>query len=108
MSLYDELDLLDEAQHEAERAAETMRFDNDVDRRKFVFLSLATAAATTFGFGAKSVAQGRGGDRVAQAECGDTRPRVCSLRRDIDGARCETEGDGGSTNGGGRQWRYGC
>ena len=75
MSLYDELDLLDEAQQEAEREAETIRFDSDLDRRKFVFMSIATAAATTFGFGAKSlVAQGRGagggagGGREAQAE----------------------------------------
>ena len=61
MSLYNELDMLDEAQAEAERVAETMRFDSDVDRRKFVFLSLATAAATTFGFGSKVLSQGAGG-----------------------------------------------
>ena len=32
----------------------------DVDRRKFVFFSLATAAATTFGFGAKALSQTAG------------------------------------------------
>ncbi len=61
MSMHDELDLLDEAQKEAEQQAETMVFDSDLDRRKFVFLSLTTAAATTFGFGAKVLAQGAAG-----------------------------------------------
>ncbi len=62
MHRYDELDLLDEAQKEAEQVADTMHFDSDVDRRKFVFLSLAAAAATTFGAGAKALAQaGAGG-----------------------------------------------
>jgi len=61
MSRFDELDLLDQAQADAEQVAEEMGFTNDVDRRKFVFMSLATAAATTFGFGAKAMAQGGGG-----------------------------------------------
>jgi Asp-tRNA(Asn)/Glu-tRNA(Gln) amidotransferase A subunit family amidase len=58
---YDELDLLDQAQAEAEEIAETMEFASDLDRRKFVFLSLTAAAATTFGFSAKTLAQGTGG-----------------------------------------------
>jgi hypothetical protein len=61
MPMYDELDLLDQAQTEAEQIADEMEFDSDVDRRKFVFLSLAAAAATTFGFGAKALAQGTAG-----------------------------------------------
>ncbi|HEY4303663.1 MAG TPA: amidase [Gemmatimonadaceae bacterium] len=61
MSRFDELDLLEQAQADAEQVADEMGFTNDVDRRKFVFMSLATAAATTFGFGAKAIAQGRGG-----------------------------------------------
>ncbi len=61
MPLYDELDLLDQAQADAEQIADEMAFTSDVDRRRFVFLSLATAAATTFGFGAKALAQGGGG-----------------------------------------------
>jgi hypothetical protein len=61
MPLYDELDLLDQAQAEAEQLAEEMGFASDLDRRKFVFMSLAAAAATTFGFGARALAQGVGG-----------------------------------------------
>src|SRR5688572_5466879 len=58
MTMHDELDLLDQAQDEAERLADQMEFTSDVDRRNFVFISLAAAAATTFGFGAKALAQG--------------------------------------------------
>jgi hypothetical protein len=62
MTIHDELNLLDQAQIEAEQIADEMAFASDVDRRRFVFMSLATAAATTFGFGAKALAQvgGRG------------------------------------------------
>lgn len=59
-SLHNELDLLDIAQQDAEQRAGAMHFANDVDRRQFVFLSLATAAASTFGIGSKVLAQGRG------------------------------------------------
>ena len=61
MHNYDELDLLDQAQAEAESIADQMEFASDLDRRKFVFLSLTAAAATTFGFSAKTLAQGTGG-----------------------------------------------
>ena len=61
MSMHDEFDLLDEAQNEAERTADGMVFDSEIDRRQFVFVSLVTAAATTFGFGARAIAQGAGG-----------------------------------------------
>ena len=38
-----------------------------MDRRKFDFISLTAAAATTFGFGAKALAQGgRGGGGAQQ------------------------------------------
>jgi Asp-tRNA(Asn)/Glu-tRNA(Gln) amidotransferase A subunit family amidase len=66
MSRFDELDLLEQAQADAEQIAGEMNFTNDVDRRKFVFMTLATAAATTFGFGARAVAQGSGGSRAQQ------------------------------------------
>jgi hypothetical protein len=58
---FDELDLLDEAQNEAEQVADEMHFESDVDRRKFIFLSITAAAASTFGFGAKALAQGARG-----------------------------------------------
>src|SRR5688572_23567867 len=58
MTYFNELDLLEQTQHEIESAADAMPFTTDVDRRKFVFASLAAAAATTFGFGAKALAQG--------------------------------------------------
>ena len=66
MSLYDELDLLDQAEADTLLAANEMEFASDVDRRQFVFLSLAAAAATTFGFGAKALAQTDSAARVAQ------------------------------------------
>ena len=61
MFMHDELDLLDHAEIETAHAADAMDFASDLDRRQFVFLSLVTAAATTFGFGAKALAQGGGG-----------------------------------------------
>ncbi|MGV3707796.1 MAG: amidase [Gemmatimonas sp.] len=67
MTRYNELDLLEEAEREAQHVAESMEFESEVDRRKFVFLSLATAAATTFGFGAKSLAQAAAGGPPAGA-----------------------------------------
>ncbi len=60
-AMRDELDLLDQAQADAECTADGMAFASDIDRRQFVFVSLVTAAATTFGFGAKALAQGAGG-----------------------------------------------
>jgi hypothetical protein len=61
MHMDDELDLLQQAEADTERAADAMAFASDLDRRQFVFLSLVTAAATTFGFGARALAQGGGG-----------------------------------------------
>ena len=57
---YDELDLLDTAEAEAWADAERRPFASEVDRRQFVFLSLAAAAASTFGFGATAMAQPAG------------------------------------------------
>src|SRR3954470_18536032 len=56
MTFHDDLDLLDLEQNEAERLADAAGLTG-MDRRRFVFLSLTGAAATTFGFGAKVLAQ---------------------------------------------------
>ena len=56
----DELDLLEQVQIEAEVIAEEAEGFTGIDRREFVFLSLATAAASTFGFGARAMAQTTG------------------------------------------------
>jgi hypothetical protein len=53
--MHDELDLLEQTEADTQRSADEMVFASDVDRRQFVFLSLVTAAATTFGFGAKAL-----------------------------------------------------
>ncbi len=66
MTLHNEYEMLDHAEQEAVRLAGDMEFANDVDRRQFVFLSLAAAAATTFGFGAKALAQPPVGGGAAQ------------------------------------------
>jgi len=52
-----ELDLLDQAETEAELAADQAELSG-LDRREFVFRSLMAAAATTFGFGGRALAQG--------------------------------------------------
>ena len=59
MRNYEELDLLDQVQADAEAAAdELVEMSNGAfDRRQFVFMSLVTAAASTFGFGARALAQ---------------------------------------------------
>jgi Asp-tRNA(Asn)/Glu-tRNA(Gln) amidotransferase A subunit family amidase len=53
-----ELEFLDNVQDEAELLAEEAEEVMGMDRREFVFLSLMTAAASTFGFGARALAQG--------------------------------------------------
>jgi hypothetical protein len=78
MPFFNELDLLDDAQQEAERVAEGMPFASDVDRRSFVFMSLSTAAATTFGFGSKALSQGAGGPPGGGA-AGAGRPQQAQL-----------------------------
>ena len=49
------------------------------DRRQFVFLSLVTAAATTFGFGAKALAQGAGGGASTDSRGGQAPGPVVPL-----------------------------
>ena len=63
MRNYEELDLLDQVQADAEAAAdELVELNNGAfDRREFVFMSLVTAAASTFGFGARALAQAPAG-----------------------------------------------
>ncbi len=55
--LHDELDLLDAEEARLVVESEQLGFASEVDRRQFVFTSLAAAAATTFGFGARVLAQ---------------------------------------------------
>ena len=54
--MHDELDLLDLTQADAERMADAEGLSG-LGRREFVFRTLVTAAATTFGIGAKVLAQ---------------------------------------------------
>lgn len=53
----EELDLLDAQETLVREHAASMSFANEVDRRQFVFTTLAAAAASTFGFGARALAQ---------------------------------------------------
>src|SRR3954465_3802919 len=64
---HDELDLLDQVESDAILAAEAQGL-SDVGRREFVFMSLVTAAATTFGFSARALAQAPGGGAGGQAQ----------------------------------------
>ncbi len=57
MSIREDLEYLDQTQHELELLGEELEETQGIDRRDFVFWSLATAAATTFGFGARALAQ---------------------------------------------------
>jgi len=57
MSTRAERELLDQVQDEAELVAGDAEALSGVDRREFVFLTLVTAAASTFGFGARALAQ---------------------------------------------------
>ena len=60
-----ELEVLDNVQDEAELLADEAEEVMGMDRREFVFLSLMTAAASTFGFGARAVAQGTPAQQAA-------------------------------------------
>ncbi|MGH7616462.1 MAG: hypothetical protein ACREPM_04470, partial [Gemmatimonadaceae bacterium] len=62
---HDELDLLDQLQADAQQEADVLEaiHGEGFNRREFVFLSLVTAAASTFGFGARALAQAPGGFR---------------------------------------------
>src|SRR5215208_5751960 len=58
MTTRPELEFLDYVQDEAELMADEAEAVTGIERREFVFLSLITAAASTFGFGARALAQG--------------------------------------------------
>ena len=57
MSIREDIEFLDQTQHELEFLGEELEETQGIDRRDFVFWSLATAAATTFGFGSRALAQ---------------------------------------------------
>lgn len=63
--MHDELDLLDLTQADVERMADAEGLTG-LGRREFVFRTLVTAAATTFGLGAKAFAQAPGSPTVGQ------------------------------------------
>ena len=58
MSIREDLELLDQTQQDLELIADEFEDGSGIDRRDFVFWSLVTAAASTFGFGARALAQG--------------------------------------------------
>ena len=58
MSTRSELEYLDHVQDEVELMADEAEAVTGMARRDFVFLSLVTAAASTFGFGPRALAQG--------------------------------------------------
>lgn len=65
MTFHDELDLLQDAEYDTELSADALALDG-MARREFVLFSLATAAATTFGFGARALAQAPGAPNAQQ------------------------------------------
>ncbi|MFL5529547.1 MAG: amidase family protein, partial [Gemmatimonadaceae bacterium] len=67
MSTRSELEFLDYIQDEAELVAEEAEAVTGLDRREFVFMSLVTAAASTFGFGPRAMAQAVTPGQAAQA-----------------------------------------
>lgn len=65
MSVREELEMLDQAQIDAEQMADEVEEVTGIGRREFVFMSLVGAAASTFGFGGRALAQGRGAPGLA-------------------------------------------
>lgn len=61
MSVSRDLEYLDHVESELEEETHGAEFVEGMPRRDFVFLSLVSAAATTFGFGADALAQGAPG-----------------------------------------------
>ncbi|HMA23137.1 MAG: amidase, partial [Gemmatimonas sp.] len=57
MSVHQDLELLDQTQTELDQIAEAVEASTGIDRRDFMFWSLVTAAASTFGFGSRALAQ---------------------------------------------------
>ncbi len=70
MSTRLELEWLEQAQIEAEAMGQELEdlSSGGIDRREFVFMSLVTAAASTFGFGAAAMAQAPGGAGGARGQ----------------------------------------
>ena len=68
MDMRDELELLNQLQIETEEIADQVEEVAGIGRRDFVFLTLVSAAASTFGFGARALAQApAGGGQAPQA-----------------------------------------
>lgn len=57
MSIREDLELLDQTETELDQIADAVEASSGIDRRDFVFWSLVTAAASTFGFGSRALAQ---------------------------------------------------
>ena len=68
MSTREELELLDQVQVDAELIAEEAEAFTGIDRREFMFMSLVTAAASTFGFGARALAPAEAGKRRTNSQ----------------------------------------
>ena len=60
MSIREDLELLDQTETDLDQIADAVEYSTGIDRRDFMFWSLATAAATTFGFGSRALAQAPG------------------------------------------------
>src|SRR6185436_11870647 len=57
MSIHEDLELLDQTETDLGDIADAVEESTGIDRRDFMFYSLITAAATTFGFGSRVLAQ---------------------------------------------------
>src|SRR5678815_3240001 len=57
MSIHEDLELLDQTETDLGDIAGAVEESTGIDRRDFMFYSLVTAAATTFGFGSRVLAQ---------------------------------------------------
>ena len=66
MNVRDELELLEQVQADAESMADEVEARTGMGRREFVFFSVMSAAASTFGLGAKAAAQVAGGGQAQQ------------------------------------------
>src|SRR5438093_798731 len=57
MSVRADLELLDHTETELDQIADAVQESTGIERRDFLFWSLVTAAASTFGFGSRALAQ---------------------------------------------------
>lgn len=85
MNVRHELELLDQVQTEAELMGEEAEELTGLARREFVFLSLVSAAASTFGFGARTGAgwRGRRGHRRTAGRTAGSTPSTRQWRADV-------------------------